>query len=287
MISHIKYKYCFIHQNQSRPFCAFSVLFQSARGIGCRKKTIYEESHQNYGAPKIGILLRRQGFTIADRTVGIYMREMGIHAQWVKKKPRYPQKLCTNERLRNVLKQQFSPDHPNAVWCTDITCIPVKQEGFVYLTCVMDLFSRKIIAWKLSRSMKVEDVLEAVKIAKTRRQSDKPIILHTDQGVHFTCEYYRLLTGDMIRSYSKKGYPYDNACIESFHSLIKREWPNRFELQSYWQVYRLCDEYIEGFYNPVRIHSHCGYVAPNELEQKWQKKISSQKKKSKNDKALG
>ncbi len=287
MISHIKYKYCFIHQNQSRPFCAFSVLFQSARGIGCRKKTIYEESHQNYGAPKIGILLRRQGFTIADRTVGIYMREMGIHAQWVKKKPRYPQKLCTNERLRNVLKQQFSPDHPNAVWCTDITCIPVKQEGFVYLTCVMDLFSRKIIAWKLSRSMKVEDVLEAVKIAKTWRQSDKPIILHTDQGVHFTCEYYRLLTGDMIRSYSKKGYPYDNACIESFHSLIKREWPNRFELQSYWQVYRLCDEYIKGFYNPVRLHSHCGYAAPNELEQKWHKTISSQKKKSKNDKALG
>ena len=110
--------------------------------------------------------------------------------------------------------------------------------------------------------MEVEDVLEAVKIAKTRRQSDKPIILHTDQSIHFTCEYYRLLTSGMIRSYSKKGYPCDNACIESFHSLIKREWLNRFELQNYWQVYRLCDEYIEGFYNPVRIREFDTYFWP-------------------------
>lgn len=170
-------------------------------------KTIYDESHQNYGAPKIGILLRRQGITITDRTVGVYMREMGIHAQWVKKRPRYPRKLWTDERLRNVLKQQFSPEQPNAIWCTDITCIPVKQEGFVYLTCVMDLFSRKIIAWKLSRTMEVEEVLEAVKTAKTRRQTDRPVILQTDQRIHFTCEYYKGLTSGMIRSYSKKGYP--------------------------------------------------------------------------------
>ncbi len=102
--------------------------------------------------------------------------------------------------------------------------------------------------------------MEAVKTAKTRRQTDRPVILHTDQGIHFTCEYYKGLTSGMIRSYSKKGYPCDNAGIESFHSLIKREWLNRFDLQNYWQVYRLCDEYIEGFYNPVRIHSHCEYM---------------------------
>ncbi|WP_323091510.1 IS3 family transposase [Allobaculum sp. JKK-2023] len=228
---------------------------------------IYDQSHQNYGAPKIGVLLRRQGYTITDRTVGTYMKEMGIRAQWIKKPQRPSIIPGTDQKLRNILKQKFNPDQPNAVWCTDITYIHTRQEGFVYLTCIMDLFSRKIIAWKLSRTMEAEDVLEALETAKIRRKSDRPIVLHTDQGIHFTCNHYQNLTSDMIRSYSKKGYPYDNACIESFHSLIKREWLNRFELENYWQVYRLCDQYIESFYNPVRIHSHCNYLSPNTFEQ--------------------
>lgn len=232
-------------------------------------QVIYNESHQNYGAPKIGVLLRRQGYTITDRTVGIYMREMDIRAQWVKKKPVCHIKSSGMKRFKNILKQQFNPEHPDSVWCTDITYIYTKQEGFVYLTCIMDLYSRKIIAWKLSRTMEVEDILEALKTAKIRRQTSNPVVLHTDRGVHFTSEYYNQLTDDMIRSYSKKGYPYDNACIESFHSLIKREWLNLFDLQNYWQVYRLCDEYIEGFYNSVRIHSHCGFIPPAAHERIW------------------
>ena len=254
--------YAFLHRKPSQQK-------QRKQEVKRQIQIIYDQSHQNYGAPKIGVLLRRQGYVITDRTVGLYMREMGIRAQWVKKPYRIPLRADAEENLKNVLKQEFSPAQPNSVWCTDITYISTKQEGFVYLTCVMDLFSRKIIAWKLSRTMEVEDVLEALKTAKIRRKSDNPIVMHSDRGVHFTCEYYRQLTSDMIRSYSKKGYPYDNACIESFHSLIKREWLNRFDLQNYWQVYRLCDEYIEGFYNPVRIHSHCGYTAPSAFEKQW------------------
>ena len=232
-------------------------------------QTIYNNSHQNYGAPKIGFLLRKQGYTITDRTVGIYMREMGLKAQWIKKKPAYPVGSSSIQSFKNILNQQFNPKHPDSVWCTDITYIRTKQEGFVYLTCIMDLFSRKIIAWKLSRTMETKDILEALKTAKLRRQTSSPIVIHTDQGSHFTSEYYRKLTEDMVRSYSKKGYPYDNACIESFHALIKREWLNRFDLQNYWQVYRLCDEYIEGFYNPMRIHSHCNFSTPNMYEKAW------------------
>lgn len=259
--------YAFIHRTPSPQK-------QRKQAVKEQIKSIYDESHQNYGAPKIGVLLRRQGYVITDRTVGVYMREMGIRAQWIKKAYKIPARPNLNERLRNVLKQQFNPERPNAVWCTDITYIRTKQEGFVYLTCIMDLYSRKIVSWKLSRTMEVEEVLEALKTAQKRHQTDNPVVLHTDQGVHFTCDYYKQLTANMIRSYSKKGYPYDNACIESFHSLIKREWLNRFDLQNYWQVYRLCDEYIEGFYNPVRIHSHCGYLAPNAYEQSWKNRSS-------------
>ena len=73
----------------------------------------------------------------------------------------------------------------------------------------------------------------------------------------------------MIRSYSKKAYPWDNACIESFHALLKREWINRFKIFNYAHEYKLVFEYIETFYNTVRIHSHCGYLSPNEYEEQY------------------
>ena len=73
--------------------------------------------------------------------------------------------------------------------------------------------------------------------------------------------------------YSKKAYPWDNACIESFHSLLKREWLNRFKIFDYKHAYRLVFEYIETFYNTVRIHSHCGYLSPDEYEKQYRNKL--------------
>ena len=77
----------------------------------------------------------------------------------------------------------------------------------------------------------------------------------------------------MLHSFSRKGNPYDNACIESFHSLIKREWLNRFKILDYEQARRLVFEYIESFYNTVRIHSHCNYISPNQFEQLYEKSL--------------
>ena len=90
--------------------------------------------------------------------------------------------------------------------------------------------------------------------------------MHSDRGIQYTCSAYREATADMIRSYSKKAYPWDNACIESFHALIKREWLNRYKIFNYNHAYKLVFEYIETFYNTRRIHSHCGYVSPNQYE---------------------
>lgn len=84
---------------------------------------------------------------------------------------------------------------------------------------------------------------------------------------------WREATEKMQRSYSHTGYPYDNAYIESFHSLIKREWLNRFSIRNYNHAYRLVFEYIETFYNTVRIHSHCGYVSPDEYEKLYERSM--------------
>jgi len=85
---------------------------------------------------------------------------------------------------------------------------------------------------------------------------------------------YKKITKEMILSYSKKAYPWDNACIESFHALIKREWLNRYKIWNYEHAYRLVFEYIETFYNTKRIHSHCGYLSPNQYEERYQRENS-------------
>ena len=115
-------------------------------------KEIYDESLQNYGAPKIAETLQQKGETIAVKTVGNYMRELGIKAQYVK-----PYTVTTidsnfSEELINILNEEFNPEEPNAIWCSDITYIWT-YEGFVYLTSIMDLYSRKIISWVLSTTL--------------------------------------------------------------------------------------------------------------------------------------
>ena len=235
-----------------------------------RIQEIYDSSHQNYGAPKITQELQKEGERISERTVGSYMHELGIRAQWVKPWITTTIDSDFSKELHNILDEQFNPDRPNAVWCTDITYI-YTHEGFAFLTSVMDLYSRKIIAWALAPTLEAKYVVEAINLAKARRKIDQPLILHSDRGVQYVSQAYREATEKFQLSYSHKGYPYDNACIESFHSLIKREWLNRFRIETHDQAHQLVFEYIEAFYNTVRIHSHCNYMSPDQFERLYQK----------------
>lgn len=238
--------------------------------VKAKIKDIYDKSKQNCGAPKNTQVLRKTGETISERTVGQYMKQMGIKAQWVK-----PWTITTKDsdfssKLQNILDEQFNPERPNAVWCSDITYIWT-IDGFVYLTSIMDLYSRKIIAWTLSNTLEVSCVIETINKAKARRKIKEPLIMHSDRGVQYVSKEYQRITANMQRSYSKKAYPWDNACIESFHSVIKREWPNRFKIRDYNQAYRLIFEYLEAFYNTKRIHSHCNYMSPNDYEELYRR----------------
>ena len=231
---------------------------------------IYNDSKQNYGAPKIAKLLQKSEETISQRTVGKYMREMGIRAQWAKPWIATTKDSDFSSELHNILNEQFNSERPNAIWCTDITYIWT-QNGFVYLNCVMDLFARKIIAWTLSETMEVSNVIDTIEKAKAIRNTDLPLIIHTDRGSQYVSQAWREATKNMQRNYSHKGYPYDNACIESFHSLIKREWLNRFNIKNYRHAYNLIFEYIDTFYNTIRIHSHCDYMSPDEFEKLYER----------------
>ena len=226
---------------------------------------IYNESHQNYGAPKITEQLRKDGEKISEKTVANYMRELGIKAQYIK-----PYTVTTidpdfSTQLKNILNEEFNPSEPDAAWCSDITYIWTFN-GFVYLTSIMDLYSRKIIAWTLSDTLEARWVAETIRKARERRHVERPLILHSDRGIQYVCREYKEETQGIQLSYSKKAYPWDNACIEAFHALIKRDWLNRFKIMDYNHAYRLVFEYIETFYNTVRLHSHCAYLSPNEYE---------------------
>ena len=126
---------------------------------------IYDESKQNYGAPKITKLLQAEGEKISERTVGTYMKSMHIKAQWIKPYTNTTIDSNFSSEYNNILMEQFNPERPDAVWCSDITYIWT-LEGFVYLTSIMDLFSRKIISWVLSDTLETRWVIEAVEKAK-------------------------------------------------------------------------------------------------------------------------
>lgn len=230
---------------------------------------IHNESKQIYGAPKITETLKAKGHVITEKTVGNYMREEGIKAIWVSPYVRTTIDPDFDEKLKNILSRDFNPPAPNTVWVTDITyCYTLT--GFVYLTSVMDLYSRKIIGWHLSDSLSSEGVIAAINKAKKARILDTPVIIHSDRGVQYVSKAYLEATpaNKFIRSYSRKGTPWDNAPIEAFHALIKREWLNRFVIKHLKHAHELIFEYIDTFYNTTRLHSFCNMMSPHDFEVK-------------------
>lgn len=166
-------------------------------------RKIYEDSHQNYGAPKITRELWKNGEKIAVKTVANYMRQMGIKAQWVKPYIQTTIDSDFSSKLHNILNEQFNPDQPDAVWVSDITYIWTFN-GFVYLTSIMDLYSRKIIAWVLSETLEASHVVECIEKAKKIRRITHPLILHTDRGCQYVSDAFCKATEGMLTSYSKK-----------------------------------------------------------------------------------
>ena len=129
------------------------------KAVKAKIQDIYDDSNQNYVAPKITVELRKTGEVISERTVDTYMSQIGIRAQWSK-----PYTITTKDsdfstELQNIPDKQFNPDRPNTVWCSDIPYIWT-IDGFVYLTSIMNLLSMKIIAWTLSETL--EDICRVV-----------------------------------------------------------------------------------------------------------------------------
>lgn len=226
-------------------------------------KRVYVESKGRYGSPKITKVLSQQGIRTSEKTVTRIMRENNIKSKVVKK---YKATTNPNHQLPifpNRLNQQFQADKPGKVWVADITYIWTK-EGWLYLATVMDLFSRRIIGWQMSHRMNKELVLTALKRAIRKQPPAKGLIHHSDRGSQYASHDYRALLKkhNITGSMSRRGNCYDNACIESFHSIIKKELIFHETYKTRIEAKMSIFEYIETFYNYKRIHSTIGYLSP-------------------------
>jgi putative transposase len=228
------------------------------------------EFQQRYGSVKITKTLNKRGVQVSERTVSRIMTKNQLKSCTVKK-----YKATTNSKhnhpvSENVLNRQFRPSEPNRSWVTDITYISTR-EGWLYLASVMDLYSRKIIGWAMDKTMTKELVIDALKMAYYRQKPRKGLIHHSDRGVQYASNEYQSLLQEygMISSMSRKGNCYDNACIESFHGILKRELVHQTRYKTRLEARRSLFEYIEFFYNSKRIHSTIDYYTPNEFERMY------------------
>ncbi len=175
----------------------------------------------------------------------------------------------------NLLKQEFNPNSPNQVWTTDFTYISIGPKRHVYLCAILDLYSRKCIAWKVSDRIDAKLACDTLEIAINKRKPKEPIIFHSDQGSQFKSASFRKLLDEhqLLASYSKPGYPYDNAVTEVFFKYLKQREINRRTYHSIQEVQLSCFEYIEQFYNNYNPHSANNGLTPNQKEENYFKKI--------------
>lgn len=169
----------------------------------------------------------------------------------------------------NLLNQNFTADGPDQRWASDITYISTRQ-GWLYLAVTMDLFSRRIIGWSMGRWISRHLAVDALRMAINVRQPTGPLIHHSDRGAQYSSDDFRneLSNHGITASMSSTGNCYDNAVVESFFGILKRERVNRVRYRSGEEARADLFEYIEIFYNRKRRHGYLGNISPDDFERK-------------------
>jgi putative transposase len=229
---------------------------------------IYQLTKKRLGPNKIHALLSSDyGIHISVSRVQRLMNGMHLPKMSTIKPKFIHSHSSLNFDHPNHVQQQFNVDCPNEVWVSDITYIKT-QYGFVYLCVILDLFARKVIAWKVSSKMDVSLIKDCVQKALDSRKITSSLIFHSDRGSQYTSFTFRKFLDDanIIQSFSKLAHPWDNAVMESFFKYMKKEELNRRNFKTIQDVSLSCFEYIEGFYNSMRPHSANQMMTPNSKE---------------------
>lgn len=228
---------------------------------------IHRSSRKTYGSPRIWDQLKALGYKVSKSRVERLMKEFGIRAK-TKKKFRVTTDSKHNHPVaENILNRNFSPAKANLAWAGDITYIWT-GEGWLFLSVILDLFSRQVIGWSMDERMTKELTLSALRMAIAKRKPQKGLIHHSDRGSQYASGTYRDLLKNygMICSMSRKGNCWDNAVTESFFHSLKIELVYFEKFETRQEAKAKIFEWIEVFYNKQRIHSALGYKSPEQFE---------------------
>jgi putative transposase len=239
---------------------------------GVLRQTIQEIAEQakwRLGSPKLALELKDRGIIVSRPRVARLMKSMGIRSVISKKF-----KVCTTESNHaftpsmNLLNRDFTATQPGQKWVSDITYVRT-QQGWLYLTVIMDLFDRKIIGWSMSKTLEAyPTVIAALRMAVgIRPLNPNELIFHSDRGVQYACEEFRRLLrkNQIIQSMSRKGNCWDNAVAESFFKIMKSELIYQLPIQNIGQAQVEIFEFIEIWYNKKRKHSYLNYLTPEQF----------------------
>lgn len=255
-------------------FWAWRTRPQSARMIadaelGERIAKIHRDSRGTYGAPRVHAELAEQGLRCGIKRVARLMRRghlVGVHRR------RF---VVTTRRERGVapaadlVARAFTATAPNQLWVADITYVPT-WVGFLYVAVVLDVFSRRIVGWAMSDTLRTEVVLNALNMAVWNRRPQSGVVHHSDQGCQYTSFAFgrRCREAGVVPSMGSVGDCFDNAMAESFFATLECELLDRQSFPHRTEARLAVFDYIEGFYNTRRRHSALGYLSPAEFERR-------------------
>ncbi len=233
-------------------------------------RLIYAESSGTYGAPRVHAILRGHGRRVGRCRIERLMRRAGLRGLAA-----LPRRTRTTDSRHgypiapNRLGRNFTAQAPNQVWLADLTYIPT-GEGWLYLAAILDMHTRKIVGWSMRQTLHTEIALDALNMAVQRQRPAPGLIHHSDRGIQYAAEAYRsaLARQGITPSMSRKGDCWDNAPMESFFHTLKTERVHHRVYVTRDQARRDLFQYIEGFYNPRRLHSALGYISPAEAERR-------------------
>jgi len=229
---------------------------------------IHRASRGTYGSPRVAAVLRKEGHSIGRHRVARLMRETGLQGR---QRRRYRVRTTDSNHDQpvapNRLKVAGRPTRIDEVWVSDITYVPT-QEGWLYLAGVLDLYSRRLIGWAMGSGLETALPLAALLMALRHRRPPVGVVHHSDRGCQYASAAYRsaLTANGCVASMSRRGNCYDNAAMEAFWSTLKHELVYRRDFRTRAEATTAIFDYIESFYNRVRLHSALGYQSPLDYE---------------------
>ncbi len=228
-----------------------------------RIQEIYDENRQIFGADKIATIMKNEGIAVSTEMVRNLMREMGIGSVRQSAKKLYEDEC---KKHKNYLNQQFDTHSPNEVWVSDVTYFKFNEKAY-YICVVIDLFSRKVISYKVGKKNSTQLVTSTLKMAYENRKPNSSLIYHTDRGFNFCsrgmAEYINSI--QITHSFSRPYVPYDNSVVESFFASLKREELYRTKYRSESEFMLAVSDYMD-FFNTRRPHRKLQYRTPEQKE---------------------